>query len=131
MNSVVLGMSCSCFLVGVPASALLLWLIHHRTSKEMRPYARILTQAAGLDIAHLLAFLLMNPVIVTSGGSTVAYGVGIATADGVRSMAGRVWNYCLLFFWLTVAGMAVFTVPAQFYYRFAVVRKGADVVGAR
>lgn len=132
MNTVVLCMGSGCFLVGVPTSAVLLWLIHHRTSKEMRPYARILTQAAVLDICLLLAFWLMNPVLVSDGrGVTVVYGVGVATADGTSSMPNRVWNNCLLSFYLIVADLATYMIPAQFYYRYAVVSRGAEVDGGR
>jgi len=103
MNSVVLGMGCACFVVGVPTSVLLLWLIYHRSSKEMKPYARILTQVAVLDIAHLTAFFLMNPVFVVNDGVSVLYGIGVATADGTHSRVNRLWNYSLMLFWLMVA----------------------------
>lgn len=120
MESVLRLWSCACFLVGAPINTLLLWLIRHRTSKEMKPYARILIQTAVLDLAHVLSFFLYTPVFITTGRASISYGIGMATADSTLSLANRWWNFGLYLYWLTMGTLATATIPAQFYYRHAV-----------
>jgi len=109
-----------CFLTGAPANLLLLWLIHTRTSREMCPFARILTQTAVLDLASALALFIYTPVIISTRHASVAYGIGIASADGGASIENRRWNYYRFILFIGVSSMAKHTIPAQFYYRYAV-----------
>ena len=81
-----------CFLVGTPINLLLLVLIHTRTSKEMHPSGRILTQAAVMDLAYVLASILRTPVFLSNGSESVIYGVGVATGDSTTSEGNREWN---------------------------------------
>jgi len=106
--------------VGAPVNLFLLRLIYTRTSKEMRPYARILTQTAVIDLAHVLSFFLYTPVFISNEEMSLVYGVGLATVDGTTNWANRHWNYGLCLYWLFVASLATFIIPVQFYYRYAV-----------
>jgi Serpentine type 7TM GPCR chemoreceptor Srd len=121
MDTVLHWSGWACFLVGAPTNTLLLWLIHYRTSKEMRPYARILTQTALIDLAFAAVIFAFNQVSISSEETTLIYGIGVATGDGTASVAARRWNYGLLLCWLASAAMATCAIPAQFYYRYAVV----------
>jgi Serpentine type 7TM GPCR chemoreceptor Srd len=120
----------ACFLTGVPTSTLLLWLIRNRTSKDLRPYGKILTQAALIDLAFVLVSFLYTPVFLSNGSEALIYGVGVAARDSTASVWNRDWNYWLYMLYLFVASMATYATPAQFYYRFAVLGR-KEMAGAR
>ncbi|KAI1708330.1 serpentine type 7TM GPCR chemoreceptor str domain-containing protein [Ditylenchus destructor] len=97
--------------VSVAANALLVYLILTRTTKEFKPYGRLLLGCAIVDMLYGLA-PFTAPRIVVSHGSF------FMVTDGLMHHLGLKLNAFFILFALVVVTLSLFCVVLQFIFRY-------------
>lgn len=115
-----------CFFVGVPANALLCYLIARHSPEALRVYGRLLLQTVVVNTLFLCIAYALCPVIVSTEFGMMTYCVGPLAREGATGGA-RVWNSALQFIWIYMVWMSQFTVSTQFIYRYRALCHGSGL----
>jgi len=76
------------------------------------------------SISVLIVSVTGQPIYLSRGSVTLTAVVGVLVrGDGEGDEGSRKWNYAFMLLYTFVTSSAVYSIPVQFYYRYAVLKK--------